>query len=170
MEENEMRVEDKAAEFLLLRLAEQGRPVEVVAQFIASYVVSAEGNDGRELMKLLWMVFARIETLLGDNSDIWPGLLPGGPGYEPLFELIPHVPGIPSDVTLVGFTEDQQHAIVYSEELEEWFTWTVGIFQNVSHPHANAMRPGMVMRVSSASLEVIANGAMLRDKLAGLRL
>lgn len=82
---------DAMAAWLILQLAEQGRPHEVVAQFMASWLMSSD-LDQAEISgwRLDWQrVQDRAFELCLDPSEIWDGLLPGGPNNGlPPFEII----------------------------------------------------------------------------------
>lgn len=71
----------KLAVYHILQLAEQGRFEEVVAQMVASAVV-ASGDSGDEAYGLRTKITRRILDLIIDPSEIWEGLLPGGPGVD----------------------------------------------------------------------------------------
>lgn len=81
-----MSEDDKKAAFLLLELAEQGRPIEVWAQWIASYIRSGGDDEGVMLTDYLSNIFARTTELLNQENLIWNGLLPSG-FYTPEWEV-----------------------------------------------------------------------------------
>ena len=72
-----MHSSDKVASWHLLQLAEQGRPTEIFAQHLASMAVSGDLNP-LEITIEIAQVVERTAKLLNRNSEIWPGLLPGG--------------------------------------------------------------------------------------------
>ena len=67
---------DHVASWYMLQLAEQGRPVEQCAQFLASYIVSGD-LDTSTSFSFLSAVLARTDELLNEQILIWDGLLPG---------------------------------------------------------------------------------------------
>jgi len=71
-----MNKEDYKAAFLILEAAEQGRPVEFAAQFLASYIVSGDINTSTSL-SFLSAVLQRTDELMSDERLIWESLLPG---------------------------------------------------------------------------------------------
>lgn len=80
--------EDNAkAAFLILEAAEQGRPTEFVAQFLASYILSGELNT-EEALSFMADVLQRTCDLLHVPTAIWDGLLPGGPGPDLPFMIV----------------------------------------------------------------------------------
>jgi hypothetical protein len=72
---------DKQATWLLLQLAEQGRNVEVMAQNLASVLVSTSCSV-EEFAGELAAIIMRTKELIESQMDIWPGLLPGGAGPD----------------------------------------------------------------------------------------
>ena len=84
---------DREASWLLLQLAEQGRNVEIMAQNLASVLVSTSCSV-EEFAGEIAAIIMRVKELIGDQSQIWPGLVPGGAGpyfddvvtpvYEPI--------------------------------------------------------------------------------------
>lgn len=65
---------------LLMALSESGRPVEVLAQFMASYI-DCSGMGWPDIWHEFGQVFDRVRELLDKPNLIWPELMPG-PGGE----------------------------------------------------------------------------------------
>lgn len=83
--ESNVVTSDQLAAWLLLQLAEQGRPVEIASQFLASWLMSSEApagalDDVQGFLNELKQIKERTILLCLDASEIWEGLLPGGPG------------------------------------------------------------------------------------------
>jgi len=86
-----METADERDAFLLLELAESGRPEEQMAQFIASMIVSS-GMDADSVLTFFAHVQNRASELIrmygiGDPG-IWDNLLPGPGGYSPKWKII----------------------------------------------------------------------------------
>jgi hypothetical protein len=71
--------DEQRAVFFILQLAEQGRFDETIAQMIASAILASDGG-GDEMYQLRSRITTRMLDLIMDPSEIWDGLLPGGPG------------------------------------------------------------------------------------------
>ena len=70
---------DREASWLLLQLAEQGRNVEIMAQNLASVLVSSEVTVDLFAEEIAAIIM-RTRDLVNDQTQIWPGLVPGGAG------------------------------------------------------------------------------------------
>lgn len=82
---------EKLGSFLLLQLAQIGFRMEyIVAQFIASYLHSAEFDHGlgAPFQESMFDIEKNVVNLLTDPSNVWDGLLPGGPGIGEQFLII----------------------------------------------------------------------------------
>jgi len=66
---------------LLMALADSGRPVEIVAQFIASYIESA-GMSSVDALSEIISIAERVIHLIDHQNLIWPELMPGPGGSE----------------------------------------------------------------------------------------
>jgi len=66
---------------LLMTLADSGRPVEIVAQFIASYIESA-GMSSVDALSEIISIAERVIHLIDHQELIWPELMPGPGGSE----------------------------------------------------------------------------------------
>jgi len=71
-----MSAENRKDAALLLALSENGRPVEVMAQFLASYQISGE-LDTATFISYIAAVLERTDELISGPGQVWPGLLPG---------------------------------------------------------------------------------------------
>lgn len=120
-----MNKEDAKAAFLILESTEQGRPVEFLAQYIASYIVSGELN-GEEVIEFVNKTFGRTLDLISDPAEIWMPLLPGGPGFEEFrFSIVEDVQDHPSyenERATVSKTSEKPKNIV--------LTFPLAIYQN----------------------------------------
>lgn len=70
---------DRRDTWLMLQLAESGRPVEQIAQFLASMFISADMSRSTMLDEIK-MIAERTVELMENERMIWNGLLPGPPG------------------------------------------------------------------------------------------
>lgn len=75
------------AVYHMLQLAEQGRPVEVAAQYIASWFLSGE-LTGADIVDELDKIRERTMDLMLNPQNVWDGLLPGGPQGEYIGDLL----------------------------------------------------------------------------------
>jgi hypothetical protein len=82
---------DKQATWLLLQLAEQGRNVEIMAQNLASILVSSEVSVDEFAVEMAAIIGRTAELVMKHQSEIWPGLLPGGAGphFDDMVESVP---------------------------------------------------------------------------------
>lgn len=78
---------EQLAVFHLLQLSEQGRPHEIAAQFLASWMMSSEPSldEISGFHADIVIIRNRMEYLCLNPQDIWEGLLPGGPGKGEMF-------------------------------------------------------------------------------------
>jgi hypothetical protein len=71
--------EDRYAAWLILQEANQGRPVEFIAQNIASLISVGGGDPMEELTAMMAKILNRVAELLRDDgAEIWQHLQPGG--------------------------------------------------------------------------------------------
>lgn len=68
---------DHLAAYHILELADQGRPVETIAQFIAGWFLSGEMR-AQDMVDQSDMIRERVLDLCLHPEDVWDGLLPGG--------------------------------------------------------------------------------------------
>lgn len=75
--------EDGYTSWLLLELGQEGRPVEQVAQFMASWFVSG-GMEPDDCIEECSRIAMRVVDLMYNQEKIWSHLLPGGSQGDPL--------------------------------------------------------------------------------------
>ena len=72
---------DQRDAMLLLAIADSGRAHEVLAQFIASYIVSGDVSNDNALQEGIAVMVRVFELMNGEGQmKIWPELLPGAGG------------------------------------------------------------------------------------------
>lgn len=110
-----MTKDDVKAAFLMLEMSEQGRPVEIASQYVASYIHSG-GLDADEIRSFVGQIFARTSELLADPAEIWDGLLPGGPSPDHGYEVVDKAG---STARLIEFVEslNQDQVVEIAEAL-----------------------------------------------------
>jgi len=70
---------DRLGAWLILQEAEQGRPVEFIAQNMASLISVGGGDPMEELTAMIAKILNRVAELLRDDgAEIWQHLQPGG--------------------------------------------------------------------------------------------
>jgi hypothetical protein len=79
----EGKVSNRYTSWLLLQLAEEGRPEEQMAQFFASMIISGD-MQWYDITRMAAEILHRVTELSDVQGQIWPHLLPGGSNGDPL--------------------------------------------------------------------------------------
>lgn len=157
-----MKTADFKDAFLILETGESGRPVEFLAQYIASYLYAGE-LDLTTGFSFLSAILQRVDELLNDDAKIWAPLVPGGmQGMDgPTYRVIEE--GNIDDVRGAFAMLDQDKAEQLSNDL-----WSM---PNIGRPESPGLKELGMHDIQATTLltEAVESG-QLRDTMVGMRI